>query len=381
MFALAMTSLAAESLVTTDCVNFRTGPSLSAGVISTISAGKSVEILEHDPAGWSKVKAEGTTGYIRSDFLAAPHGTQPTVFRTTDAVNFRRAPSLDAEVFSTLPCKTNVDVLEHDPAGWSNVKVDGKVGYIRSDFLAISSVSSGVGAQNGSSTGAAGSTGAGSSNSANASAASSSGSAGASGNNDSALMRTNDAVNFRAAPSMDADIIKVLSINTEVHVIAHESNGWSNVTYDGTNGYIRSDLLSTSGRNVELLEWSVVKTMIKYSEIIPVYDVRTGLTYNIKCFSVGGHADVEPVTKADTDVHSQTFNGIKSWSARPVWVTIGGHTIAASLHGMPHDVSTIPDNGMNGHICLHFLGSTAGNSSESYKKDLQNAVQEAWNAR
>lgn len=340
-FALATTSLAAQSLVTTDSVNFRTGPSLDSSVISTLNTGDSVEVLEHDPAGWSTVRVNGTTGYIRSDFLTVPPGTQSMVFRTTDGVNFRSAPSLDAEIISTIQSRTDVEVLEHDPAGWSRVRVGGTEGYIRSDFLALPN---------------------------------SDGTA-------NTIMKTNDGVNFRTEPSTDSSIIRVLSVNTSVQVLENCSNGWSRVTHEGTTGYIRSDLLSLTGRNVELLDWSVVQTLITRGEDIPVYDVRTGLTFNIRCFSINVHADVEPSTRADMEVHLQTHNGVRSWSARPVWVTIGGHLIAASLHGMPHDVSTIPDNGMNGHICLHFLGSTAGNSAESYKRDLQNAVQEAWNAR
>lgn len=340
-FALAMTSLAAESLVTTDSVNFRTGPSLDASVIATLNTGASVEVLEHNPSGWSKVKSNGTTGYIRSDFLTVPPGASSMVFRTTDGVNFRRSPSLDAEILATLPGRTEVEVLEHDPSGWSKVTVNGTTGYIRSDFLSITGA------------GSAGST----------------------------TMRTNDGVNFRVAPSTDSDIIRVLRANSEVQVLENNSNGWSRVIHEGSTGYVRSDFLSVNGRNVELLDWSIVRNMITCGEIIPVYDVRTGLSFNIKCFSVGVHADVEPATRADMEIHLRTHNGVRSWSARPVWVTIAGHTIAASLHGMPHDVSTIPDNGMDGHICLHFLGSTAGNSSESYKRDLQNAVQEAWNAR
>ena len=340
-FAFAATSLAAETLVTTDRVNLRTGSSLDADVITTLNAGAGVEVLEHNPAGWSRVRTNGTTGYIRSDFLTIPSGTQSMIFKTTDGVNFRRSPSTDAEILATLPVRTDVEVLNHDPAGWSGVRVNGTDGYIRSDFLSVTGAESG-----GSST-----------------------------------MRTNDGVNLRAAPTTDSSIIRVLSVNTAVQVLEHNSNGWSRVVHEGATGYIRSDLLSVNGRTVELLEWSVVRGMITYGEIIPVYDVRTGLSFNIKCFSAGVHADVEPATRADMEVHLRTHNGVRSWSARPVWVTIGGHTIAASLHGMPHDVSTIPDNGMNGHICLHFLGSTAGNSSESYKRDLQNAVQEAWNAR
>ena len=341
MFALMQIALAAEMRVSDESVNFRDGASLDSHVIKTLSLGSKVDVLEHDPAGWSKVSVGGTVGFIKSDFLTIPAGAGSVAFKTTDGVNFREGASLDASVIRTLSMGTGVDVLEHDPLGWSKVSLDGSVGFIKSEFLSIT------------------------------------GSVGTVGN----FLKTVDGVNFRSGPSTDANILDTLNPNTDVEIIERYSSGWSKVRFEGTVGYIRADLLSATGRTVELLDWSYVRTIIPRGVPIPVIDVRTGIRYNIQCFSVGDHADVEPITKADTDTMFNIRNGVWSWAARPVWVTIGDHLIAASLHGMPHDVSTIPNNGMNGHLCLHFLGSTTSSSSASYKADLQNAVQEAWNAR
>ena len=341
MFALMQFALAAEMRVSDEGVNFRDGASLDSHVIKTLISGTSVDVLEHDPAGWSKVSVDGTVGFIKSDFLTIPSGVDSVAFKTTDGVNFRDGASLNANVIRTVSLGTVVDVIDHDPLGWSKVSIDGAVGFIKSEFLSV--------------TGSVGSV--------------------------SNHLFTTDGVNFRSAPSTDAGIISTLNANTDVEVLDRDPAGWSKVRFEGTVGYIRSDLLSATGRNVELLDWSYVRTIIPRGVPIPVIDVRTGIRYNIQCFSVGDHADVEPITRTDTDTMFNIRGGVWSWAARPVWVTIGGHLIAASLHGMPHDVSTIPDNGMNGHLCLHFLGSTTSSSSESYKADLQNAVQEAWNAR
>jgi len=89
--------------------------------------------------------------------------------------------------------------------------------------------------------------------------------------------------------------------------------------------------------------------------------------------------DVEPPTRADTEAILRTRGGVWAWEPRPVWVTTGGRTFAAALNGMPHDVSTIRDNGMNGHLCLHF-GNTVTNS-QSYQRNLRAAVAEAYAAR
>jgi hypothetical protein len=109
-----------------------------------------------------------------------------------------------------------------------------------------------------------------------------------------------------------------------------------------------------------------------------VVDVRTGITFKLRAFSKSGHADVETPTRADTDAILRSRNGVWAWAPRPVWVTIGDRTIAAALNGMPHDVSTISGNGLNGHLCLHFNNTVT--NSKTYQRDLNNAVMEAWNA-
>ena len=337
------------TLVTNDSVNFRAGASTDAEVYRTLGPGTSVEVLEHDPAGWSKVKHNGTVGYMRSEYLTIPSGTESVTFLTTDGVNFRSGPSLDETVITSFVTGTRVEVLEHNPAGWSKVRANSTVGYIKSEFLALPLQNA---PQNTSSP-----------------------------SQPQDTLRTIDGVNFRSGPSVESGVIRTLEANTSVAILERDSSGWSKVMYGDTVGYIRSDLLSVSGRSVELLDWSVVRTMIQRNTTIPVIDVRTGRTYNIKCFSIYDHADVETVTSEDTEIFFDIRNGVRSWAARPVWVLIGDRLIAASLHGMPHDVDFIPNNGVNGHFCLHFLGSTTTSTSISYKTDLQNAVQEAWNAR
>ena len=359
--ALLLTAMAAETLVTNDTVNFRSGASLDSDVIMALGPGVSVEVLEHNPSGWSKVRVNGTTGYIKSEFLTIQSGAGSVIFQTIDGVNFRTSPSIDADIINTLYFGSEIEVVEHDPTGWSRIYVNGTYGYVKSEFIALpaSSIVKDVSVS---------------------SQPSSQPSA-----QPIETLKTIDGVNFRSAPSLDADIIRTLGINMSVDVLERGSDGWAKIIVDGTVGYVRYDFLSETGStvdmSVELLDWSVVRNLIQRGVAIPVIDVRTGLTYNIKCFSVGDHADVEPITRADTDMIFNIRNGVWSWAARPVWVRIGDHLIAASMHGMPHDVSTIPDNGMNGHLCLHFLGSTTTSSSASYKRDLQNAVQEAWNAR
>ena len=339
MIGLAQTVFAADAFQTTSGVNLRTNPSTDADIIRTVDVNSTVEMLQHDPADWSRVRINGTTGYIRSDFLTIPAGDVPATFKTTSGVNLRTSPSTDADIIGAVNAGTIVDVHTHNPDGWSNVRINGTTGYIRSDFLAWVSQST---------------------------------------PQTPSFFRTTAGVNFRTSPSADADIIRVLNTGTTVEMLQHNPANWSRVRINGTVGYVSSEFLAAGTGSVEFLEWSVARNIVQNGVPMRVVDVRTGISFYLQSFSIGGHADVEPLTQADTDAILRSRNGVWAWAPRPVWVTIGDRTIAAALNGMPHDVSTIANNGMNGHLCLHFYGTRT--RSQTYQRDLNNAVREAWNA-
>ena len=135
-----------------------------------------------------------------------------------------------------------------------------------------------------------------------------------------------------------------------------------------------------AANKVELIEWSDAKNIFTIGEPATIYDVRSGVTYRVKSFSNGLHADVEPITKEDTALLKQTYGGTWSWSPRPVWVSIKGRVMAASINGMPHAGGVNSSNGMDGQVCIHFKGSTTHNGNKSFAKEHQDAVIEAWNA-
>jgi peptidoglycan hydrolase-like protein with peptidoglycan-binding domain len=135
-----------------------------------------------------------------------------------------------------------------------------------------------------------------------------------------------------------------------------------------------------AANGVELLDWATAKGIFTVGAIATVYDVRSQISYHVKSFSNGNHADVEPVTKEDTQLLKQTYGGAWSWDPRPVWVTVNGRTMAASTNGMPHASGVNSDNGMDGQICIHFKGSSTHNGNQAYSQLHQDAVMEAWAA-
>lgn len=194
---------------------------------------------------------------------------------------------------------------------------------------------------------------------------------------------TIDTVNFRTGPSTDSEVITTLSRGAEVFIMEYDE--WSAVMVNDATGYINSEFLGTAEEyeaskppEVELLTWSDTKGIFTIGVDALVYDIRTGMEYYVRSFSNGRHADVEPVTKEDTAIMYATYGNRWAWDPRPVWVTINGRTIAASINGMPHGGGVNPSNGMNGQICIHFKGSTTHNGNRSFERDHQNAIDEAW---
>ena len=340
---------------TTDGVNLRNEPSTESNTLRVINRGSNVEVLDHNPAGWSRVQVGNSTGFIRSDFLRFPTDSGAATFRTTDGVNIRADASTDSAIISVVVAGTSVEVTEHDPAGWSRVRVGSHNGFIRSDFLT----------RGGSGAGATASAGASSSGSASV-----------------GTLRTNGIVNMRAGASTDTSIVRTLAAGVSVDVLEQQSNGWSRVRHNGTDGFIRSDFLGTGGRVVELIDWSTAKSIIPRNTSLRVTDVRTGISYNVRGWAFGNHMDFDTATQEDTNTKRSIRGGTWSWAARPVWITVGDRTFAAAVNGMPHAGSVTAGNGLSGHFCMHFRGSTSnGSTSSSYIRNMQSAITEAWEAR
>jgi hypothetical protein len=200
------------------------------------------------------------------------------------------------------------------------------------------------------------------------------------------LYITTARVNLRPAPTTDSTRLGLVNAGRRVEVIDYRCGEWFSVSYNGISGYIYAAHLreapafgSASHGSVELLEWRDARNVMTIGTHFTVIDVRTGLTWQMASFSNGNHADVETITAEDTAIMLQAFGGRWTWTPRPVLVVIHGRTLAASLNGMPHAGATRSGNNMNGHVCLHFRGSTTHRSAPQHVRDHQNAVTEAYN--
>jgi len=203
-------------------------------------------------------------------------------------------------------------------------------------------------------------------------------------------------LNFRSGPCTSYPRHMLLMAGTVINVYEYVEDGFSPASFNGLTGYVSSEFIRPHVRSVsnqtqtierveingdvELLHWREVRQLIPANSTLQVTDVGTGNVFFVRNWSNGNHADVDPITYADTQTLRASFGGRWSWDPRPVIVTFNGRNFAAAINGMPHGGSVTPGNGVNGHFCLHFYGSTTHNGNRNYERDMQAAVRRAFNS-
>jgi hypothetical protein len=113
----------------------------------------------------------------------------------------------------------------------------------------------------------------------------------------------------------------------------------------------------------ELIPWEEADQLFPKYAKARIVDVDTRLSFRVQRRAGTEHADVQPLTKADTEIMKTIYQGKWSWQRKAIIVELeSGHRLAASMHGMPHGAGAISGNNFNGHFCVHFLGSTTHGS-------------------
>ncbi|GLX67957.1 hypothetical protein [Paenibacillus glycanilyticus] len=111
-----------------------------------------------------------------------------------------------------------------------------------------------------------------------------------------------------------------------------------------------------------LLDWQEAEKLFSRKAVFVIKDIETGLSFRVQRRAGHDHADVQPVTKDDTEIMKQIFNNGWTWDRKAIIAEKDGKQIAASMNGMPHGGDGIPGNGMSGHFCVHFLNSSTHKS-------------------
>lgn len=106
--------------------NLRKDPSTNSDIITVISKGSKVELIEaYDE--WSKVRYESNIGYIHNDLLSI------TKYPWSN-LNLRKEPNTQSNIIIAIPKESRVEVIENI-GDWSSIIYNDIEGYVFNYFL------------------------------------------------------------------------------------------------------------------------------------------------------------------------------------------------------------------------------------------------------
>ena len=104
----------------------------------------------------------------------------------------------------------------------------------------------------------------------------------------------------------------------------------------------------------ELVGWEQVQALLELNASYTITDYNTGETFSMVYVGGEHHAEMECADAFNAGIFREVFGGEYNYSKRPVVISIGGRSIAASLYGWPHGEDHYSGNEMDGHTCLFF---------------------------
>ena len=169
-------------------------------------------------------------------------------------------------------------------------------------------------------------------------------------------------------------------------VAADTSKASAGSTTESTSVRTETAVTATgpSGSQIRLLHWfNDIKPSLKSGQNLLVYDPQTKISWTLRIYSLGRHADCEPLTAEDTANMVKAFGSVNTWNQKAVYVQLpGGTWTLGSTHDMPHLSGSIKDNNFNGHLCVHFLRDMdeCQKNDPKYGVANQNTIRSAWKA-
>lgn len=251
-------------------VRMRSGASTSSSILGTYNSGTTMSVTGVSGA-WYKVSYNGTSGYVHSDYLSlsgatgggeSTSGTNGSV-KGSD-VRMRSGPGTNYSILGTYQNGTALTITGTEN-GWTKVTIGGTSGYIRSDYV------SGGGAD--SKTGYIKGTG----------------------------------VRMRSGASTTSSILGVYNTGTSM-TITGESGNWYKVSYNGKDGYVSKDYMTTT--KPDNGGGSAAQTgYIKGNDV----RLRSGAGTNYSILGMYNNGTPLTITGTSGDWTAVTINGVKGY--------------------------------------------------------------------
>ena len=116
-------------------LNVRSRASSSASVVTTLSRGSYVTLIERSGSWWKVEYAKGTYGYCHSDYITPVYGVPATIKIQSGSLNVRSGPGTSYSVAGSL-AKGETVIAFSTVSGWSHILYHGtKTGYVSAQYL------------------------------------------------------------------------------------------------------------------------------------------------------------------------------------------------------------------------------------------------------
>ena len=225
--AMAFTNIAnaaTKYAMTTANLNFRTGPSTSNKIITTIKKNTKVEVVSYD-GKWAKIKYKNQVGYSSKDYLSEVSSSNSSTSTkkktgkvTTGVLNVRSGAGTSYSKIGTLKKGAMVTILQTSN-GWHKIELSGsKTGWVSADYIKITTSSSSAGPSGGSS------------------------SSGSTVTKKTGKVTT-DVLNVRSGAGTSYSVVKQITKNTKVTIL-DSKDGWYKIKLsDGTIGWASASFI------------------------------------------------------------------------------------------------------------------------------------------
>lgn len=120
----------AQIINVTTYANFRSAPSISSQIISTIPKGTIIYLNSYSN-GWYQINYNGKSGWVSGNLIGnIPSGKYVTVVNGITYLNIRINPSVTASILGTLQKGQYAEVLDYSNNGlWMKIKINGITGW------------------------------------------------------------------------------------------------------------------------------------------------------------------------------------------------------------------------------------------------------------
>lgn len=142
------------SMVTTDNLNMRSGPSTSNGIITTVPTGVTVELMGNAQGAWYPIRYAGNKGWSHGDWLRSGGSTTPAPapaptdpggvaigdtivgeMTVTVGLNLRSGPGTGHSVLTVMPAGVGVSLMGEPVNGFYPLTFYGTKGWASGDYL------------------------------------------------------------------------------------------------------------------------------------------------------------------------------------------------------------------------------------------------------